>query len=840
MQLRPYQESFVDQIRTLWMDLDSIVLQSATGCHAAGQGLLDYYGKHLKVEDVKVGDLLMGPDSEPRAVLGLFRGHAQMYDIIPTKGAPFRVNGDHLLSLVRTQDGSKAANKIIDISVADYLKQSRSFKHVHKLFRVPVTFPASCERQLAISPWMLGALLGDGSMINGIGLTGEDREVIDPVCEEYAQFGLQMRLVDRGDTRSRYHGTSRRWSGHHDQNAIMNALKPLGLKGVPCGEKFIPERYLLASRNNRLELLAGLIDTDGAYCRGGFDFISKSRRLSEDVAFLCRSLGLAAYVAECQKSSQTGFTGTYWRVSISGDCSVVPCKVPRKQAKPRSQIKDVLRTGLNVVPAGEEDYFGFMLSGDGRYLMDDFTVTHNSGKGTVITYIVKNAALKGNRSLFAVHGRHLVFDMDERLDHLGLDHGVIMASHPRRKPWLPSQVASIDTLARRLDRLPDAQIVIVDECRLATSPTWRSVIEAYKQKGAKILGMDATPMGPNGRGLGEGGLFQAMILGPQPQELIDQGYLVPSDVYWPEGGAEARAVRNVKRIGGELDAAAQAAIVDKPKLIGDLVKEWELRGRNDKTIVFGVHQKHAKDIAEQFRCAGHDFAYVDSDTPEEERKRIWRDFDHGTCNGIVNVRVLGYGWDHPITSCIVDAAATGSLPNHLQKWGRGTRPSPGKKRFIIIDHYGNVGEHGMYEECRSWDLAGVPKKERTKDDAPRVARCTTCFRTFRLGKTACPYCGAPLEKKYTKIHTADGTLGKYEKKLLSPEEWQRKLAREDERRSKFLEFCEIAHRKGYKKGWPAMQFKLIFHTWPVKAWIEEAEARGLRPVADGVQVGLGI
>ena len=452
-----------------------------------------------------------------------------------------------------------------------------------------------------------------------------------------------------------------------------------------------------------------------------------------------------------------------------------------------------------------------------------------SGKGSLIAYVVQRAALKGNRSIFLVHGRHLVFDMDARLDHLGLDHGVIMASHPRRKPWLHAQVASIDTCARRLEHLPEAKIVIVDECRLATSPTWRSVIEAYKAKGSKILGMDATPVGPSGRGLGEGGLFEAMIVGPQPQELIDQGYLVKSEVYWPEGGADARAARKVKRTAGELDAAAQAAIIDKPKLIGDIVREWELRGRNDKTVVFGVHQKHAQNIAEQFRCAGHDFAYVDSDTPETERKLIWEDYDNGNLKGIVNVRVLGYGWDHPITSCIVDAAATGSMANHLQKWGRGTRPYAGKTRFIVIDHYGNVGEHGMYEECRTWSLDGVPKRSKGESkDEIRIARCTQCIRPFPLGRTACPYCGAPIEKKYSKILTAKGELKKYEAKLLTPEQWQAKLARDEERRAKYLELCQTGYQREYKDGWASIRFKEMFHTWPPREWIQAAETMGFR------------
>ena len=466
-----------------------------------------------------------------------------------------------------------------------------------------------------------------------------------------------------------------------------------------------------------------------------------------------------------------------------------------------------------------------------------------SGKGSCCSYMVQRANARGNRVVFGVHGRHLVHDMSERLEKLGLDHGIIMADHKRRRAWLSTQVASIDTLARR-ERLPHADLFVIDEARFAMSPTWKKVVDGYRAQGARILGMDATPIRSDGKGLGD--IFEAMVCGPQPQELIDGKYLVPSVVYAPQGSVESRGVRNVKVTGGEFNSKAQAEIVDKPKLIGDVVKEWENNARNLTTAVFAVNKAHAQHIAERFRMAGHDFAYVDADTPDTEndpqRSRIWNDFDHGQLNGIVAIRTIQYGWDHPICACIVQAHAVRSEATHLQELGRATRPHNGKTHFVVIDHYGNWSDPnlGHYEQPRVWDLDMTKARNRTKDDAPAIARCVSCFKTFIYGKTACPYCGCPVEKKEVKVLEAEGSLGRIEKKLLTAEEWQAKLAREDQRKAKFLEFAKTQKERGYRQHWATGQFKIIFHCWPNHKWIAEAKELGLIvPNEPDKQMGLG-
>ena len=153
----------------------------------------------------------------------------------------------------------------------------------------------------------------------------------------------------------------------------------LGLRGQQGESKFIPDGYKRGSREQRLALLAGLLDSDGHLVHGRvtFEFVSKSWQLAADVAFVARSLGFAA--TQHEKVLATGeYAGNkYQRVYISGDVHLIPT-IARKRAPERKQKKDVLRTGFEVTPLGEGDYAGFTLDGDGRFLLGDFTVTHNS------------------------------------------------------------------------------------------------------------------------------------------------------------------------------------------------------------------------------------------------------------------------------------------------------------------------------------------------------------------------------------------------------------------------------------------------------------------------------
>jgi hypothetical protein len=149
-------------------------------------------------------------------------------------------------------------------------------------------------------------------------------------------------------------------------------------------DKHIPHVYKCNSRQVRLQVLAGLIDSDGHYSSKDkcFTIIQKSNQLTDDILYIARSLGFAAYCKKVTKSwSYKGVKkqGIYNRVIISGDgLHEVPTKVPRKRAEKRLQKKNALLTGINVKPVGKGNYYGFTLDGNNRYLLGDFTVTHNT------------------------------------------------------------------------------------------------------------------------------------------------------------------------------------------------------------------------------------------------------------------------------------------------------------------------------------------------------------------------------------------------------------------------------------------------------------------------------
>jgi len=364
---------------------EHLVAEAPTGCHAAGQGILMFDGSIKKVEDIVVGDQLMGPDSEPRNVLALARGEQEMVDVIPTKGEPWRVNLDHMLTLVRTNEGltnrrsGRLAGQLVDVSVREVLAWSKNQKHIHKLQRKAVQF-ANDDRQLLLDPYFMGVILGDGALAfaNGVMVTTADLEIVAMLEQQALKYKLSLRF----DGKYGYRLNGEIGNKNHP---IMNALRWMGLLPIACDKRFIPFCFKTANRSIRLELLAGLLDTDGSLdlnSKTGFDYISKSRQLADDVAFVARSLGLAAYVKPSQKKCpEMSEARTYYRVFISGDTSVIPCRIARKKAPPRQQIKDVLRTGFQLVRTGKaEPYYGFSLDRDGRFLLEDFTVTHNTGK----------------------------------------------------------------------------------------------------------------------------------------------------------------------------------------------------------------------------------------------------------------------------------------------------------------------------------------------------------------------------------------------------------------------------------------------------------------------------
>jgi len=435
------------------------VLQAVTGsgkCHGKNTPIIMYDGSMKMVQDIQAGDLLMGPDSKPRKVLNTTTGYGPMYQVTPVKGTPFTCNGDHILSLKSTATIGKGEtykkDRITNISIDEYLKKSRTFKHMMKLWRTGVEFP---KKKVPVDPYMVGIYLGDGHRTRNAAITtgNQDPEVGQYIESWAKQHGLDTRKQSENNCVSRF---------IINRNGINNWFRRFVKELVNSkGERTIPKEYLINSRENRLRLLAGLIDTDGHYSRNAvYDLVFKDKRFVKQIAFLARSLGFAANISKKIGAIKSrNFKGVYWRLCISGNLDKIPCKVARKKATPRKQIKNHLRTGFSIKAIGDGKYYGFTLSKDGLYLLGDFTVTHNT---VVLIGII--SAFKQERILFLCHTLTLVSQFKEELVKWGFKDIGVLSGNERTTGRI--QLATIQSFSRLDPKtyVDKYDVILVDEC----------------------------------------------------------------------------------------------------------------------------------------------------------------------------------------------------------------------------------------------------------------------------------------------------------------------------------------------------------------------------------------
>ena len=387
--------------------LVTVLMDSKAGkCARRDTPILMMDGTIKPVQDVRVGDRLMGPDSRPRVVHSTNCGVGEMYEIRPKRGKPWFVNLEHVLTLeaITKLGGRPWKRRIVDVSVRDWLGWSDTRKRNSRLFTPDAVEFDRKQPELPIDPYFMGVYLGDGSSIhtgNSVSITSKDAEIIDCVYTQAKKHNLRIRAHTNRSAGSYYLCTNE----CGEPNPIVDAIKSMGLYGLSSGEKFIPDDYKLGTKEARLQVLAGLIDTDGHLTKKvTYDYISKSERLAEDVAFVARSLGMSALVKPCRKSCQTGATGTYYRVSIGQSNGQIPVRLERKRASSKLRIGyDSRKTPFEVIRTGMVDaYYGFTLDADSRYLNGDFTVTHNS---MTLNHFSSVAALHGeNVGILSLEG----------------------------------------------------------------------------------------------------------------------------------------------------------------------------------------------------------------------------------------------------------------------------------------------------------------------------------------------------------------------------------------------------------------------------------------------------
>lgn len=436
------------------------------------------------------------------------------------------------------------------------------------------------------------------------------------------------------------------------------------------------------------------------------------------------------------------------------------------------------------------------------------------GKTTVYCTMIAEAAKKGSHALVVVRGRMLVQQASARLDREKVPHGVMQASHWRNLPHEKVQVCSIDTLARR-KCVPKADIIIIDEAQDTGSESYHWLMSQYPD--AYVVGVSATPHVKKGlRHIADEVVYPITV-----KELTDQGFLVPARYFIPSTpDFSAVSVRN-----GEYDARELAAELDKAAIYGDVIESYRTLGENRPALAFAINIKHSLHIVDAFNQAGIPAAHLEADTPQSERERILKQLEVGELKVVSNVGVLTVGVDLPFVSCLILARPTLSYNLSMQIIGRGTRPAPGKNDFIVLDHAGNVLEHGPHDEERVCNLDGFGKEGAKKKE---MRRCDKCFFAWPPlhPKEPCPACNylppsaPPSEREEPKVNT-EATLVEYKKS---------DDVRQKEKDIRY--FVNICRRQGKKQGWVFYKLKDKYgehyatRVWPyVQQLFRESESK---------------
>lgn len=444
-------------------------------CMCPSTPVIRYNGKIDRIDQIKLGDYLMGDDSTPREVMKIYQGETDMYKVNQTRGDDYIVTNNHILTLkfgsptVRKykkkfvllwhsgnghitreyydskENGKKRGEEvpnvpILDISVKDYITKSREWKTMFLGYSVPISYP---YRPVKLDPYLLGHWLGDGHSARP-SFTTVDEEVlhkIESICSQqkwsvkkignsisYSIDGIGNTITKNtksGISGIQYCKQKNRWKARWTnldkkrymksfsiakygyEQAKQNAIEYLTtIKNRTTttsnpfwdmiefysldNNKHIPDIYLYNSKEIRLKLLAGLIDSDGYLQNNVYEIVQKNKTLANQIQILTRSLGFktnsSTVTKKCYNSPEQK-VGVYYKTTFSGEgLDMIPVVLQYKKAcKWKSNVRPFMNT-IKITKIGHGKYYGFELDNNGRFLLGDNTVTHNSSfLGTLTT-----------------------------------------------------------------------------------------------------------------------------------------------------------------------------------------------------------------------------------------------------------------------------------------------------------------------------------------------------------------------------------------------------------------------------------------------------------------------
>ena len=334
------------------------------------------------------------------------------------------------------------------------------------------------------------------------------------------------------------------------------------------------------------------------------------------------------------------------------------------------------------------------------------------GKTILFATVVHEANQKGLRCLVLAHREELIKQAADKLEIITNDPvGIIKAGYPTNYDR-DIQVASVQSLTRRLNHCPEFDLIIVDEAHHSTANSYRTILNRFPT--ARVLGVTATPIRLDGKGFR--GVFDELICGVSVSELIESGSLSQYKYFATE---ISMSVEGVGKRQGDFKTEDVARANPVAGLAGDVVKSYRDYLEGKQAVIFCINVEHSIAIAEHFKADGIIAHHLDGNTPSGERADVMTQFRDKQIQVLTNCALFDEGLDIPTLDGVILARPTQSLSRFLQMVGRALRPCEGKDRAIIVDLANNYERLGMPDDMRVWTLDGLEKKQRERSKLVR-------------------------------------------------------------------------------------------------------------------------
>lgn len=350
------------------------ILIEEFGCHIKGTKVLMYDGSIKNVEDVEVGDWLMGDDGTVRVVQELYNGTDQLYKITLANGDYQIVNSHHPVYF-KKYDWNKGVYTEHILTAPELM----NIKNLNKGYYIPKALLSFPYNPVAINPYFLGLWLGDGDSTR-LDIANEDKEVLDWLADNYSGC---IRDLKQSSTCKVFHISKKT----HSYNRLFESYNLFN-------NKHIPQDYKINNPEIQLSVVAGLIDSDGTYNskKNYFEITQRHDRkhILEDIKFMCECSGL-----KCSLSSRVS-TGKkkgvlHYRLRISGNVGIIPTKIERKKGTIVNSFRSKKCWNdytFKVEPYEVGEYYGFTIDKNHLFVLGDLTITHNTFPRLVDLYNV--------------------------------------------------------------------------------------------------------------------------------------------------------------------------------------------------------------------------------------------------------------------------------------------------------------------------------------------------------------------------------------------------------------------------------------------------------------------